>query len=191
MIFDWISFYFIFLRNNKKKYFPLWHLIYFLKLKKKQKKNLEREKDMIHEKIQKNRKCSKKRYYFQQQLESHFWPKKRWNLIFSISEKVVENWISFWKTQIPNKFEFWEESYSQNTKQVHKITQIQHHLQFSFKISNGVQHQICSSLSNRLIPSLSFRRKLLKNKLDRKTDTFLWKISKNRKMLKKRYYFQQ
>ena len=139
---------------------------------------------MIHEKIQKNRKCSKKRYYFQQQLESHFWPKKRWNLIFSISEKVVKNWISFWKTQIPNKLEFWEESYSQNTKQVHKISQIQHHLQFSFKISNGVQHQIYSSLSNRLIPSLSFRRKLLKNKLDRKTDTFYEKFQKIEKCSK-------
>ena len=43
-------------------------------------------------------------------------------------------------------------------KQVQKITQIQYHLQFSFKISNGDKHQICSSLSNRLILSLSFRR---------------------------------
>ena len=145
--------------------------------------------DMIHVKFKKKK--LKKRHYLQQQLESHFLPEKNWNLVFSISIKVVENWISFQKTSILNQLEFWAASYGQNTKQVQKITQIQHHLQFSFKISNGDQHQICSSLSNRLIPSLSFRRKLLKNKLDRKTDTFLWKISKNRKMLKKRYYFQQ
>ena len=33
-------------------------------------------------------------------------------------------------------------------------------LHTSFKISNGDQTQICSSLSNRLIPSFSFRRKV-------------------------------
>ena len=121
-------------------------------------KTIWREKDMIHEKI-KNKKMIKKRYYLQQKLESNFWPGKRWNLIFSISGKVVENWISFKKKPIPNQLEFWAESYGQNTKQVMKITPIQHHLQFSSKISNGNQHQICSSLSNRLIPSLRFRRK--------------------------------
>ena len=65
-------------------------------------------------------------------------------------------------------------------KQVQKITQIQHHLQFSFRILNGDQNQIYSSLSNRLIPSHSFRRKLLKNKLDRKTDTFNEKFQKQK-----------
>ena len=55
--------------------------------------------------------------------------------------------------------EILSESYGQNMKQVQMITQIQHHIQLSFKISNGDQHQICSSLSNRLILSLSFRRK--------------------------------
>ena len=34
---------------------------------------LEREKDMIHEKFKKTETCSKKCYYSQQQLESHFW----------------------------------------------------------------------------------------------------------------------
>ena len=54
-------------------------------------------------------------------------------------------------------------------KQVQKIAQKQHYLQFSLKISNGDQHQICPSLSNRLIISLCFRRKFfLKNKLDKK-----------------------
>ena len=103
-------------------------------------------------------------------------------MVFSISIKVVENWISFQKTSISNQLKFWEASYGQNTKQVQKITQIQHHLQFSFKISNGDQHQICSSLYNRLIPSHSFRRKFLKNKLDRETDTYcesFQKCSKN------------
>ena len=53
---------------------------------------------MIHEKIQKKKeKCSKKRYYSQQQLESHFLPGNFWNLIFYISRKVVGNWISFQK----------------------------------------------------------------------------------------------
>ena len=61
-----------------------------------------------------------------------------------------------------------------------KITQIQHHLQLSFKISNGDQHQICSSLSNRLIPSLNFRRKLLKNKLERETDTSMKNFKKKK-----------
>ena len=69
-------------------------------------------------------------------------------------------------------------------KHVQKITQIQHHLQFSFKISNGDQHQICSSLSNRLIPSLSFKRKLLKNKFDRETDTFYENFQKIEKCSK-------
>ena len=117
----------------------------------------------------KNRKMLRKRHYLQQQLESHFWPGKRWNLDFSISIKVIENWISFQKTSIANQLEFWAASYGQNTKQVQKITQIQHYLQFSLKISNGDQHQICLSLSNRLIISLCFRRKFfLKNKLDKK-----------------------
>ena len=120
----------------------------------------------------------KKRYYFQRQLELHFWLRKNWNLVFSISGKVVENWISFQAKPIPNQLEFWAESYSQNTKQVQKITQIQHHLQLSFKFSNGDQHQISSSLSNGLIPSLSFKRKLLKNKLDRETDKEFQKSEK-------------
>ena len=110
-------------------------------------------------KIQKKEKCSKKRNYIQQQRESHYWSRKRWNLVSSISVKIVENWISFQNTSIQNQLEFWTEIYGQNTKQVQKITQIQHHLQFSFKISNGDQNQICSRLSNSLIPSLSFRRK--------------------------------
>ena len=129
--------------------------------------------------------CSKKCYYSQQQLESHFWLGKCWNLIFSISGKVVENWISFQKN-INSKL---IGIMSKNTKQVQKITQIQHQLQFSFKISNGDQHQICSSLSNWLIPSLSFRIKLLKNNLDWKIDTFYEKFQKNRKMLKKTLLF--
>ena len=42
-------------------------------------------------KFKNTEKCSKKRYYSQQQIESHFWLGKRRNLIFSISGKVVEN----------------------------------------------------------------------------------------------------
>ena len=125
----------------------------------------------------KKEKCSKKGYYSQQKLESHFWPEKRWNLIFSIFGKVVKNWISFQKTPIPNQFKFWAESYGQKTKQMQKITQIQHHHQFSFKISNGDQHQIYSSLSNRLIPSLR-EESFLKNKLDRETDISYEKFQK-------------
>ena len=79
---------------------------------------------------------------------------------FSISIKVVESWISFQKTSIPIQLEFWAASYGQTTKQAQKITQIQYYLQFSLKISNGDQHQICSSLSNRFILSICFRRKL-------------------------------
>ena len=85
------------------------------------------------------------------------------------------------KKSIPNQLEFWAASYGQNKKHVQKITQIQHHLQFSFKISYGDQHQICSSLSNRLILSHCFRTKFfffLKNKLDRETNTSCEKIKK-------------
>ena len=126
--------------------------------------------DMIHEKIKKNLKIKKKKFKRKKnaqktslssaQLELHFWPQKRWTLDFSISIKVIANWISFQKSSIPNQLEFWTTSYGQNTKQVQKITQIQHYLQFSLKISNGDQHQICPSLSNRLIISLYFRRKI-------------------------------
>ena len=123
--------------------------------------------DMIHAKFKKKRKKKKEKrkklrncYYLQQQLESHFWLEQRWNLDFSISIKVIYNLISFQKTSILNQLEFWTASYDQNTKQVQKIAQIQHYLQFSLKISNGDQHQICPSLSNRLILSLCFRRKI-------------------------------
>ena len=119
--------------------------------------------DVIHEKFKKKkrrRKMLRKRHYLQQQLESHFWPRKHWNLDFSISIKVIGNWILFQKTSIPNQLEFWTTSYGQNTKQMQKITQIQHYLQFSLKISNGDQQQICPSLSNRLILSLCFRRNI-------------------------------
>ena len=115
-------------------------------------------------------------------------------IAFFVGKMLKFNFLYFWKscrelnflskTKIPNQLEFWAESYSQNTKEVRKITQIQHHLQFSFKISNGVQHQIRTSLSNRLIPTLSFRRKLLKNKLNRKTDTFYEKSQKTEKCSK-------
>ena len=138
MVFDWFHFFFIFFkRNNKKMFFFMVSYLLFWKF----------FGDMIHEKFKKEkRKMLRKRYYLQQQLESHFWP--------------IENWISFQKTSIPNQLEFWAASYGQNTKQVQKITQIQHYLQFSLKISKGDQHQICPSLSNRLILSLCFRRKI-------------------------------
>ena len=127
--------------------------------------SFEKKKLEIWSIKKKKRKMLKKCHYIKQQLESHFWPEKHWNLVFSMSIKFVENWISFQKKLILNQLEFLAASYGQNTKQVQKITQIQHHLQFSFKISSGDQHQIYSSLSNRLIPSINFRRK------------FFWKIN--------------
>ena len=130
----------------------------------------------------------RKRHYLQQQLESHFWPRKRWNLDFSISIKVIGNWILLQTTSIPNQLEFWAANYGQNTKQVQKITQIQHYLQFSLKISNGNQHQICPSLSNRLILSLCFRRNIFENKLDKKQ---IHPMKKIQKCSKKGYYFHQ
>ena len=48
----------------------------------------------------KNRKMLKKSHYLPQQLESHFWPRKHWNLVFSIYIEVVENWISLKKKKI-------------------------------------------------------------------------------------------
>ena len=155
MIFYWISFFFHFFKEIKKCFF---YGILSALLKNLEIWSMKNSK--------KKRKMLRKRHYFQQQLESHFWPRKHWNLVFSIYIEVVENWISFKKKKsIPNQLEFWAASYGQNMEHVQKITQIQHHLQFSFKISNGDQHQICSSLSNGLIPSLSFRRE------------FFWKIN--------------
>ena len=130
----------------------------------------------------------KKLHYLQQQLELHFlaWKTLKFGFLYFCKSCRELNFLT--KKSIPNQLEFWAASYGQNTKQVLKITQIQHYLQFSLKISNGDQHQICSSLSNRLIPSLSFRRKVFWkiNWIEKKY--ILWKISK---MLKKRYYFQQ
>ena len=143
----------------------MWFFILLKKLKKKiiygilsaLLKNFWRYDPWKIQNSKKKKKKLRKRHYLQQQIESHFWPRKRWNLDFSISIKVVENWISFQKTSITNQLEFWEASYGQNTKQVQKITQIQHYLQFSLKISNEDQHQICPSLSSRLILFLRFR----------------------------------
>ena len=106
----------------------------------------------------------------------------KFDFLYFLKSCIELNFLS--KTPITNQLEFKEKSYSQNTKQVQKKTQIQNHLQFSFKISNGDQHQICSSLSNRLIPSLIFIRKLLKNKLYRKTDTFYENFQKAEKCSK-------
>ena len=147
----------------------MWFFILLKKLKKKflygilsalLKKNFLEIWSMKNSKKEKKRKMLKKRHYLQQQIESHFWPGKHWNLDFFISIKVIENWISLKKKSILNQLEFWAASYGQNMKQMQKITQTQHYLQFSLKISNGDQHQICSSLSNRLILSLCFRRKI-------------------------------
>ena len=74
--------------------------------------------DMIHEKFKKTEICSKNFIIFSSNLNHIFWPRKCWNLDFSISIKVVENWISLQKTSIPNQLEFWAASYGQNTKQV-------------------------------------------------------------------------
>ena len=141
---------------------------------------------MIHEKIQKNRKMLKKMLLFSAATWIAFFAEKilKFNFLYSWKSCRELNFLSKKKKKILNQLEFWVESYSQNTKEVRKITQIQHHLQFSFKISNGVQHQICTSLSNRLIPTLSFRRKLLKNKLNRKTYTFYEKSQKTEKCSK-------
>ena len=130
MIFYWISFYLIFFKEIIKNVF-IYGILFSL---------LKNSGDMIHEKLKKkNWKMLKKRHYLQQQFELHFWPGKHWNLDFSISIKVIENWISFHETSILNQLEFLAASYGQNMKQMQKITQTQHYLQFSLKISNGDQ----------------------------------------------------
>ena len=126
-------------------------------------KTIWREKDMIHEKI-KNKKMIKKTLLSSAETWIEFLAWKTMKFDFLYFWKSFRELKFFKKIKIktiPNQLEVWVESYGQNTKQVMKITLIQHHLQFSFKISNGNQHQICSSLSNRLIPSLSFRRKII------------------------------
>ena len=116
------------------------------------KNKLDREIDTSYEKFQK---CSKNRYYFQQQFETHFWPGKSWNLVFSISEKVVDNWISFKKKTnfesigiLSRKVELKYEAGAASSST-------------SFQNSNGDQHQIRSSSFKQVISSLSFRRKLI------------------------------
>ena len=135
-------------------------------------------------KIQKNRKMLKKTLLFSATAWIAFLARKmlKFDFLYFLKSCIELNFLS--KTPITNQLEFKEKSYSQNTKEVQKKTQIQNHLQFSFKISNRDQHQICPSLSNRLIHSLSFRRKLLKNKLYRKTDTFYENFQKVEKCSK-------
>ena len=73
--------------------FFLWHLICSFK----------KFGDMIHEKFKKkNRKMLRKRHYFQQQLESHFWPRKHWTLDFSISIKSYRK-LNFLSKNINSK----------------------------------------------------------------------------------------
>ena len=121
-------------------------------------KTIWRKKDMIHEKKKKTEKCSKTLLSSAETwIEFLAWKTLKFDFLYFWKSCRELNFI-LKKKPIPNQLEFWEESYGQNTKQVMKITPIQHHLQFSSKISNGNQHQICPSLSNRLIPFLSFRR---------------------------------
>ena len=138
-------------------------------------------------KIQKNRKMLKKTLLFSATAWIAFLARKmlKFDFIYFLKSCIELNFLS--KTPITNQLEFKEKSYSQNTKQVQKKTQIQNH-QFSFNISNGDQHQICSSLSNRLIPSLIFIRKLLKNKLYRK-QIHSMKIFKKQKNAQKTLLF--
>ena len=84
--------------------------------------------------------------------------------------------------------EFLAESYGQNTKQVQKITQIQHHLQFSFKFQMGINIKSVQAYLIGLSFPLASEEIFLKNKLDRETDT---SCEKFQKCSKKRYYFQQ
>ena len=62
-------------------------------------------------------------------------------------------------------------------KQVQKITQVQHHLQLSFKIQMGINTKSVPSLS----PPLASEESFLKNKLDRETDTSYEKFQKTEK----------
>ena len=120
-------------------------------------KNLDRGKDTFYENFQKTENYSKNVTLAWKTLKFgflYFWKSCRELNILSRNANIESIRILV-------------ESQSQNMKQVQMITQIQHHLQLSFKISNGDQYQICSSLSSRHIP---FRRNLLKNKLDRETD---------------------
>ena len=79
-------------------------------------------------KIPKKEKCSKKRNYIQQQRESQYWPRKRWNSVSYISVKIVENWISFQNTSIPNQLEFWTNAKVYTTIALKKLTQLQSHI---------------------------------------------------------------
>ena len=143
-------FFFSFFKEIKKKCFFLWHLICSFK----------KFGDMIHEKFKKNRKMLRKRHYFQQQLQSHFWPRKHWTLDFSISIKSYRK-LNFLSKNINSESigilsrKLWPK-YETDAEDNTNLALFQ----FSLKILNGDQQQICSSLSNRLIISLCFKRKI-------------------------------
>ena len=113
--------------------------IFFIFFKKYYKKNFSFMTSYLHIwkifgdwydpwKIQKKEKCSKKRNYIQQQRESQYWPRKRWNLVSYISVKIVENWISFQNTSIPNQLEFWTDAKVYTTIAFKKLTKLQSHI---------------------------------------------------------------
>ena len=108
------------------------------------------EKKIHSMKIFKKQKNAPKTLLFQQQIKSHFWPGKCWNLVFSIFRKVVENWISFQKNTITKSIGIlnrklepkYETGAKDNTSSASSST--------SFQNSNRDQHQICSSLSKQV-----------------------------------------
>ena len=91
MIFYWISFFFHFFKEIKKCFF---YGILSTLLKNLEIWSMKNSK--------KNRKMLRKRHYFQQQLESHFWPRKHWTLDFSISIKSYRK-LNFLSKNINSK----------------------------------------------------------------------------------------
>ena len=119
------------------------------------------------------------RHYLQQQLKSYFWPGKRWNLIFSISIKVVDNWISFQKKIYPesigilsrNLWPKYETGAENNTKTA--LSSI-----FSQNFIMGINIKSVQSYLIDLSFPFASEERFLKNKLDRETDTSCEKIQK-------------
>ena len=100
--------------------------------------------DMIHEKFKIQNSKFKKKKAQKTSLSSAAtwiaflaWKTLKFGFLYFYKSYRKLNFLS--KNIIPNQLEFWAASYGQNKKQMQKITQTQHYLQFSLKISNADQ----------------------------------------------------
>ena len=156
MFFDWISFYFIFLKKIIKKCFSLWHLICSFE---------KNSGDMIHEKFNKRKEKKK----FSKKKKTSLSSAETW-ITFLVRKTLKFGFLYFYKSCRELNFlskninpesigilisKLWPKYETDAEDNINSaLSSI-----FS-QNSKWVQRQICSSLSNRLILSLCFRRNI-------------------------------